>query len=96
MYGSLAIKVSKTRVLIPVNSCETTGLGRRSCKVANVENFGLFVEFLPGRQGLLHISELARGEELETFKPEDTIDVLLAAVTYKSPLWSREPLDHLF
>ncbi len=29
------------------------------CKVARVTNFGAFCEFLPGRQGLVHVSELS-------------------------------------
>lgn len=45
-----------------------------------VERFGLFVEFLPGRQGLLHVSELDSGESLEGFSVGQKVDVVLSAV----------------
>ena len=49
------------------------------------------MEFLPGRQGLLHVSELAAGENLATFKENDVIDVLLTAVCNPSPLNQTPP-----
>jgi len=52
----------------------------KGSKVVGVENFGVFVEFLPGRQGLLHTSELATGETLATFKEGDIVDVFLAGI----------------
>ncbi|PJE66753.1 hypothetical protein COU93_02560, partial [Candidatus Shapirobacteria bacterium CG10_big_fil_rev_8_21_14_0_10_36_6] len=30
-------------------------------EVTRVENFGAFVEFLPGREALLHVSEMTQG-----------------------------------
>lgn len=71
-------------------------LGCRGSKVVGVENFGVFVEFLPGRQGLLHTSELATGETLATFKEGDIVDVFLAGVPPPHPLhpiYSQSPLN---
>jgi polyribonucleotide nucleotidyltransferase len=49
-------------------------------KVKSVKDFGAFVEFMPGKEGLLHISEIT-WERLETmdgiFDPGDEIDVKL-------------------
>ncbi len=45
-------------------------------KVTRVANFGVFVEILPGKEGLIHISQLGgiRGEKIqEKFKPGDTV-----------------------
>lgn len=56
----------------------------RNCKVAGAEKFGLFVEFLPGRQGLLHVSELAPGEDLGDFDLDDKVDVTCVAVSLLS------------
>ncbi len=41
-------------------------------KVTRIMNFGAFVEFMPGREGLVHISQLAR-ERVE--KVEDVVSV---------------------
>lgn len=60
---------------------DSPSLTCRDSTVAGVERFGLFVEFLPGRQGLLHISELAAGEELEDFDADDKLDVKLVGVS---------------
>lgn len=46
-----------------------------------IEKFGMFVEFLPTRTGLVHFSELALGEELNDFDLNDEIDVVLLAVS---------------
>ncbi|KAK9793187.1 hypothetical protein WJX73_010058, partial [Symbiochloris irregularis] len=54
------------------------GLTYRGVKVASVEKFGLFVEFLPEQQGLCHVSEL--GGELSSFSAGDTVDVKLLEV----------------
>jgi len=42
-------------------------------KVVNVTKFGAFVNILPGRDGLLHISKLGRGRRVE--KVEDVLDL---------------------
>jgi polyribonucleotide nucleotidyltransferase len=42
-------------------------------KVVNVTKFGAFVNILPGRDGLLHISKIGRGKRIE--KVEDVLDL---------------------
>tara|TARA_B100002051_G_C16249318_1_gene398840 strand:- start:78 stop:560 length:483 start_codon:yes stop_codon:yes gene_type:complete len=52
-------------------------------KVTNVTNFGAFVELLPGKEGLLHISKIAnkRVENVEEYlKVGDQIDVHVAEI----------------
>ncbi len=49
--------------------------------VTRVENFGAFVEFLPGREALLHVSEMATGflsDPSSIIKIGDTINVKIA------------------
>ncbi len=50
-----------------------------------MERFGIFVEFLPGKQGLVHVSEFATGEGLDDFKVDDKLDVILAGVSHLLP-----------
>lgn len=57
-----------------------TSLGAgRDAKVSSVEKFGLIVEFLPGKEGLVHISELdmVRVDNLDKWAAGDSIDVML-------------------
>ena len=54
----------------------------RNVKVAGIEKFGLFVEFLPGKSGLVHVSELLADEDLNDFDLHDEIDVILLAVSH--------------
>jgi polyribonucleotide nucleotidyltransferase len=42
-------------------------------KVVNITKFGAFVNILPGRDGLLHISKLGRGRRID--KVEDVLDL---------------------
>jgi polyribonucleotide nucleotidyltransferase len=42
-------------------------------RVVNITKFGAFVNILPGRDGLLHISKLGRGRRIE--KVEDVLDL---------------------
>ena len=60
----------------------------------------MFVEFLPGKQGLLHSSELAEGEDLTDFDLDDRLDVTLLAVSLTTPLllWLSRlaPFGHAF
>jgi len=56
----------------------------RNCAVKRLETYGAFVEFLPGREGLLHISEVAwkRTADINTvMKLGDKVDVLLKKIT---------------
>jgi polyribonucleotide nucleotidyltransferase len=56
-------------------------------KVKSIMNFGAFVEFMPGKDGLLHISEISN-DRLETmegvFKEGDKIEVKLIEVDKKT------------
>jgi polyribonucleotide nucleotidyltransferase len=54
----------------------------RDAKVDSVEKFGLFVEVLPGKTGLVHMSELDtdRTASLSDWSPGDTMDVKLLEV----------------
>jgi ribosomal protein S1 len=49
----------------------------RDCKVDSVEKFGLLVELLPGKTGLVHSSELDvdRTVSPESFNVGDRLDV---------------------
>ena len=49
----------------------------RNCKVDSVEKFGLLVELLPGKTGLVHTSELDvdRTVSPESFNVGDRLDV---------------------
>ena len=42
-------------------------------KVVNITKFGAFVNILPGRDGLVHISKLGRGKRVD--KVEDVVDL---------------------
>ena len=42
-------------------------------KVVNITKFGAFVNILPGRDGLVHISKLGRGKRID--KVEDVVDL---------------------
>jgi polyribonucleotide nucleotidyltransferase len=42
-------------------------------KVVNITKFGAFVNILPGRDGLVHISKLGRGKRVE--RVEDVVDL---------------------
>jgi polyribonucleotide nucleotidyltransferase len=56
-------------------------------KVKNIQAFGAFVEFLPGKDGLLHISEIS-WDRIETmdgvFKEGDKVQVKLVEVDKKT------------
>ena len=42
-------------------------------KVVNITNFGAFVNILPGRDGLLHISKIGRGKRIK--RVEDVLEL---------------------
>jgi polyribonucleotide nucleotidyltransferase len=56
--------------------------------VKSIMPFGAFVEFLPGKQGLLHISEISWDSRLETmdgvFKEGDKVQVKLTGTDPKT------------
>jgi polyribonucleotide nucleotidyltransferase len=52
-------------------------------KVTRLMNFGAFVEILPGKEGLVHISDLANervGRVEDVVKPGDEVDVLVKEI----------------
>lgn len=49
-------------------------------RVASVERFGLIIEFMPGRTGLCHVSELGGGKAPEEYDVGDRLDVVLLEV----------------
>ena len=55
--------------------------------MSGLEKFGMFVEFLPGRQGLVHVSELdlTRSSDASAFSVGDIVDVKLLEVKPISP-----------
>lgn len=59
------------------------GFMPRGCKVSTLQAFGCFVEILPGRQGLVHVSELdtTRTQDVAAaWKVGDEMDVMLLDV----------------
>ena len=62
--------------------------GKPSCQPSSIVAFGAFVEILPGKDGLLHISEIGhrRYETMEEtgLKEGDMIDVKLIAIDQKT------------
>ncbi|MDD5765606.1 MAG: polyribonucleotide nucleotidyltransferase [Candidatus Marinimicrobia bacterium] len=56
----------------------------RNCTVKRLESYGAFVEILPGKEGLLHISEVAwkRTADINTvMKVGDKVDILLKKIS---------------
>lgn len=54
------------------------------CPVKRIESYGAFVEFLPGKEGLLHVSEIAweRTRDVsDVLKVGDKVDVLLKKIS---------------
>ena len=52
-------------------------------KVKNIKDFGVFVEIAPGKDGLIHISKIAREKQAtlsDTIKYGDTLKVEVIAV----------------
>ena len=59
----------------------------RDAKVKSLEKFGLFVEILPGKEGLVHTSELDvdRSVSVDAFSVGDSMDVKLLEVRLQGP-----------
>ncbi len=54
------------------------------CTVKRIENYGAFVEILPGKEGLLHVSEIAwerTNDVNDVLKVGDKIDILLKKIS---------------
>jgi len=77
----MAIARVKAIVAVPEIGAEYEG------KVKNIQSFGAFVEFMPGKDGLLHISEISH-KRLETMdgvlKEGDMVKVKLMEVDKKT------------
>jgi polyribonucleotide nucleotidyltransferase len=61
----------------------------KNCRVVSVLDFGAFVEILPGKEGLVHISELSKDrveKVTDVVKEGDKIDVKLLAIDDKGRL----------
>ncbi len=55
----------------------------KDCKVVNILDFGAFVEILPGREGLVHVSEMSEervNKPSDVVKEGDLVDVKLVAI----------------
>ena len=59
---------------------------RRNCKIDSIEKFGILVEILPGKTGLVHTSELDvdRTVSPDAFSAEDRLDVKLLEVSLQA------------
>lgn len=54
------------------------------CTVKRIENYGAFVEILPGKEGLLHVSEIAwerTNDVNDVLKVGDKVDILLKKIS---------------
>ncbi len=60
-----------------------------NCKVVNILDFGVFVEILPGREGLVHVSEMSDervNKPSDVVKEGDLVDVKLVAIDERGRL----------
>ncbi|MHB9056507.1 MAG: polyribonucleotide nucleotidyltransferase [Paludibacteraceae bacterium] len=81
---SLDSAVAKIKAIVAIPEVGET----YNAKVKSIMPYGAFVEFMPGKEGLLHISEL-KWERVETMdqsglKEGDTIDVKLLDIDIKT------------
>ncbi|KAJ0657386.1 putative polyribonucleotide nucleotidyltransferase [Helianthus annuus] len=61
----------------------------RNCKITSIVPYGVFVEIVPGREGLCHISELSPdrlSKPKDAFKVGDLVDVKLIEINEKGQL----------
>lgn len=59
------------------------------CRVVNILDFGVFVEILPGKEGLVHVSEMSEervNKPSDVVKEGDLVDVKLVAIDDKGRL----------
>jgi polyribonucleotide nucleotidyltransferase len=81
MYGvvtigakeSSAVEEARRRIYLIVDPPEAEIGGIYDGKVVNITKFGAFVNILPGRDGLLHISKIGGGKRVE--KVEDVLSL---------------------
>lgn len=77
-----AAEKARERILA-ITARPEEGMVYRNCPVKRLESYGAFVEFLPGKEGLLHISEVAwqRTNDInDVLKVGDRVDVLLKKI----------------
>jgi polyribonucleotide nucleotidyltransferase len=67
------VEAAKERIMLIINP-PTANVGEiYNGKVVNITKFGAFVNILPGRDGLVHISKLGRGKRIN--RVEDVLDL---------------------
>src|SRR5205823_12297283 len=67
------VEAARERIMLIINP-PTANVGDvYTGKVVNITKFGAFVNILPGRDGLVHISKLGRGRRVE--RVEDVLDL---------------------
>jgi polyribonucleotide nucleotidyltransferase len=67
------VEAAKERIMLIINP-PTANVGEiYTGKVVNITKFGAFVNILPGRDGLVHISKLGRGKRIN--RVEDVVDL---------------------
>jgi polyribonucleotide nucleotidyltransferase len=77
--AEMARNVIESMILQPEEGKIYTG-----CTVKRIENYGAFVEILPGKEGLLHVSEIAwerTNDVNDVLKVGDKVDVLLKKIS---------------
>jgi polyribonucleotide nucleotidyltransferase len=69
----LKVEAAKERILLIIDP-PTANVGEiYTGRVVNITKFGAFVNILPGRDGLVHISKLGRGKRIN--RVEDVVDL---------------------
>jgi polyribonucleotide nucleotidyltransferase len=67
------VEAAKERIMLIIDP-PTANVGEvYTGKVVNITKFGAFVNILPGRDGLVHISKLGRGKRIN--RVEDVVDL---------------------
>jgi polyribonucleotide nucleotidyltransferase len=67
------VEAARERIMLIINP-PTANVGEiYTGKVVNITKFGAFVNILPGRDGLVHISKLGRGKRIN--RVEDVVDL---------------------
>jgi polyribonucleotide nucleotidyltransferase len=67
------VEAAKERIMLIINP-PTANVGEvYTGRVVNITKFGAFVNILPGRDGLVHISKLGRGKRIN--RVEDVVDL---------------------
>ncbi|KAI3809433.1 hypothetical protein L1987_25406 [Smallanthus sonchifolius] len=82
--------LEKTKVIISnLTMVPIVGDVYRNCKITSVVPYGVFVEIVPGREGLCHVSELSPdwlSKPDDAFKVGDIVDVKLIEINEKGQL----------